>query len=234
MKYLIIPIIIVLALLGACKKNSDSAVPDTHGNFMFVNAVTNAPGTPGVEFNIKLDTINFASNVGYKTSTGYKSYLAKKYNLIITTSDRPDVILLNQEIFLRNNRYYTAFMGVDSTQQVLSMILTEDDLSAPRADSAKFRVIDFSQAFKPNRAPLGIDVFAGNPRIFRGLTFPSQTSFVPLVGDSTYTMNFNYVDSNLVLKSIPLAAKKGKTYTLVMSGYPLDATKFDVMTVQHN
>lgn len=231
MKYLIIPIIIVLTLLGACKKNSDSAVPDTHGNFMFVNAVSS---TPGVEFNIKLDTINFASNVAYKTSTGYKSYLAKKYNLIITTSDQPDRILVNQEIFLRNNRYYTAFMGVDSTQQVLSMILTEDDLST-RADSAKFRVIDFSQAFKPNRAPLGIDVFAGNPpRIFRGLTFPSQTSFVSLVGDSTYTMNFNYVDSNLVLKSIPLATKKGKVYTLVTAGYPLDATKFDILTVQHN
>ncbi|HEY9259517.1 DUF4397 domain-containing protein [Chitinophaga sp.] len=230
MKYLIIPIIIVLALLGACKKNSDSAVPDTHGNFEFVNATYAA-----LEFNIKLDTINFASNVAYKTSTGYKSYLAKKYNLIITTSDRPDIILVNQELFLRNNRYYTAFMGIDSAKAGLAMILTEDDLSAPRADSAKFRVIDFSQAFKPNRAPLGLDVYAGNPTvIFKGLTFPSQTAFVPLRGDSTYTMKFNYVDSSLVLKSIPLAAQKGKVYTLVTAGYPLDAAQFDILTIQHN
>jgi Domain of unknown function (DUF4397) len=229
MKYLIIPIIIVLALLGACKKNSDSAVPDTHGNFMFVNATYSR-----LQFNIKLDTINFASNVAYKASTGYKSYLAKKYNLIITTSDRPDIILVNQELFLRNNRYYTAFMGIDSTQTVLSMILTEDDLSTPKGDSAKFRVINFSQGFRVNRAPLGIDVFAGSPRIFRGLTFPSQTSFVSLKGDSTYTMNFNYVDSNLVLKSIPLATQKGKVYTLVTAGYPLDAAKFDILTIPHN
>lgn len=230
MKYLIIPIIIVLAVLGACKKNSDSAVPDTHGHFMFVNATYDA-----LQFDVRLDTINFASNVPYKTSTGYKSYLAKKYNLIITPSGRPDNVLVNQELFLRNNRYYTAFMGIDSVKQGVVMILTEDDLSAPKGDSARFRVINFSQAFKPNRAPLGIDVFAGNPpRIFRGLTFPSQTSFVTLVGDSNYTMNFNYVDSSLVLKSIPLATQKGKTYTLVMAGYPLDATKFDILTIQHN
>lgn len=228
MKYLIIPIIIVLALLGACTKNSDSAVPDTHGNFAFVNAM---PGD--VQFNIRLDTNTFASNVAYKISTGYKSYRAQKYNLIITTAARPDVISYKGEIFLRNNRFYTAFVGADSLKRPI-LIVTEDDLTPLRDDSAKVRVIDFSEGFKPNRTPLGMDIYFGKPIFFKGLTFPAQTAFAPLVGDSSYTVNFNYVDAATVLKTISLKTQKGKVYTLVTAGYPLDPARFDVLTIQHN
>ncbi|MBO9727792.1 MAG: DUF4397 domain-containing protein [Chitinophaga sp.] len=229
MKYLIIPIIIGLTLLGACKKNSDSAVPDTHGNFMVVDALPN-----GVQYDIRLDTIAFASNVGYKTVTGYKSYRAQKYNLIITPAGQPGVILYNNGIFLRNNRYYTAFLGGDSLKNPL-LIITEDDLTPARGDSAKFRVIDLSQGFKPNRTPLGMDVLSGvGPIIFKGLAFPSQTAFAPLVGDSAYAIRFKYVDSSLTLRYHPLPTQKGKVYTLVTAGYPLDSARFNILTIQHN
>ncbi|MFY0253807.1 DUF4397 domain-containing protein [Chitinophaga sp. 30R24] len=228
MKYLIIPIIIVVGLLGACKKNSDSAVPDTHSSFMFVNAVPNS------EFNVMLDTINFASNVGYGTVTPYKSYRAQKYNVIITLSGQP-VALFNVQLFLRNKRYYTAFLGADSAVQQLSLIITEDDMSSLGTGTAKFRVIDFSQGFKPNRTPLGMDVYSGAaPLFFRGLTAPSQTAFAPLYGDSAYTINFRYVDSSLVLKSFTLPTQTGKVYTLVTTGYPLDSTRFNILKVTHN
>ncbi|MBS0026675.1 DUF4397 domain-containing protein [Chitinophaga sp. 22321] len=237
MKYLIIPVIIVLALLGACKKNSDSAVPDTHGNFMFVNAVPD----PAAVFNVKLDTINFASNVTYKTSTGYKSYRAQKYNLIITSASQPSNILYNGEIFLRNNRYYSAFLGADSTKRLLSLIVTEDDMTSLGPDKAKFRVIDFSEGFKANRTPLGIDIldilWRDTARVFRGLTFPAQTYFAPLRADSNqvHTINFTYVDSSkLVLKSMKLPTQAGKVYTLITTGYPLDPARMEVLTIQHN
>ncbi|NLR81895.1 DUF4397 domain-containing protein [Chitinophaga eiseniae] len=230
MKYLIIPIIIGLVLLGACKKNSDSAVPDTHGSLMFVNAAQ----IPDTLFNVKLDSIDFASNVPYKTSTGYKSFRAQKYNLIITTAGNPGNILYNQQIFLRNNRYYTAFLGVDTTKRGLMLIITEDDLTV-QANQAKFRVIDLSQGFKPNGTPLGIDVYSDTfPRFFRGLGFPSQTDFAPITGDSTYTINFRWTDSLKVLKSYKLPAQTGKVYTLITAGYPLDSTKMDVLQVNNN
>ncbi|NLR60796.1 DUF4397 domain-containing protein [Chitinophaga polysaccharea] len=230
MKYLIIPIIIGLVLLGACKKNSDSAVPDTHGNLMFVNATQ----ILNDQFNVKLDSIDFASNVAYKTSTGYKSFRAQRYNLMITAASNPTHVIFNQELFLRNNRYYTAFLGADSTKTLLTMIVTEDNLAVP-AGQAKFRVIDFSQGFKPNGTPLGMDVYSDTfPRFFRGLTFPSQTDFVPITGDSTYTLNFRWTDSLKVLKLYKLPVQTGKVYTLVTAGYPLDSTKLDVLQVTHN
>ena len=114
------------------------------------------------------------------------------------------------------------------------MIVTEDDLAVP-AGQAKFRVIDFSQGFKPNRTPLGIDVYSDTfPRFFRGLTFPSQTDFVPITGDNTYTLNFRWTDSLKVLKSYKLPAQTGKVYTLITTGYPLDSTRMDVLQVNHN
>lgn len=232
MKYLIIPIIIVLALLGACKKNSDSAVPDTHGSFMFVNAVPS-----DVLFDVMLDTMHFASNVAYKTNTGYKSYRAQKYNLIITDVTNPASphLLVNQEIFLRNNRYYSAFIGADTSKNGLSLIVSEDDLTPQPPDQARFRVIDFSQGFKNNGSPLGIDILTGNIRVFRGLTFPAQTAFVPLRADSNaYTINFNYVDSSKLLKSFQLPTQVGKVYTLVTTGNPLDSNKMEVLNIQHN
>lgn len=230
MKYLIIPIIIGLVLLGACKKNSDSAVPDTHGSLMFVNAAK----ISDTLFNVWLDSIDFASNVGYKTSTGYKSFRAQKYNLIITTAGNPGNKLYNQQIFLRNNRYYTAFLGVDTTGRGLVLTITEDDLTV-LSNQAKFRVIDFSQGFKPNGTPLGIDVYSDTlPRFFRGIGFPSQTDFASITGDSTYTINFRWTDSLKVLKSYKLPAQTGKVYTLITTGNPLDSTKMDVLQVNHN
>lgn len=229
MKYLIIPIIIGLTLLVACKKNSDSAVPDTHGHFMVVDALPN-----GVQYDIRLDAIAFASNVSFKTVTGYKSYRAQKYNLIITPAGQPEVILFNNGIFLRNNRYYTAFLGGDSLNKPL-LIISEDDLTPARGDSAKFRVINFSQGFKPNRTPLGMDILSGQgPIFFKGLTFPSRTAFVSLASDSAYAIRFNYVDSSLTLRYHPLQTQKGKVYTLVTAGYPLDSARFNILTVQHN
>jgi hypothetical protein len=230
MKYLIIPVIILLVMLGACKKNSDSAVPDTHGNFLFVNAIPN-----NWQFDVRLDTNKFASNVGYGMNTGYKSYRAQKYNLIITRSGQPNVVLYNAEIFLRNNRYYSAYLGADSAMANLLLIATEDDLSNPGEGLAKFRVINFAQAFKPNRTPLGIDVLSDTfPRFFRGLTFPAQTGFAPIAGDSTYKINFRWADSSKVLTTFNLPAKTGKAYTLISNGYPLDTTRFKVLMVQHN
>jgi len=230
MKHLIIPVIILLGMLGACKKNSDSAVPDTHGNFLFVNA---APGN--LQFNVFLDTIQFANNVAYGTNTGYKSYRAQKYNLIVTNAANPNVILYNAQIFLRNNRYYSAYIGVDSAGTGLAMITTEDDLSNPGEGMARFRVVNFGQAYKPNRTPLGIDVWSDTTtRFFRALTFPALTGFAPILGDSTYNIKFRWADSSKVLTSFKLPAQTGKTYTLISNGYPLDTTKFNVLMVQHN
>lgn len=230
MKHLIIPVLVLLVILGACKKNSDSAVPDTHGNFLFVNA---APDDD--QFNVMLDTLSVATNVGYGTNTGYKSFRAQKYNLIITESRQPGVAVYQGQIFLRNNRYYSAYVGADSAG-AKTLIVTEDDLSAPAPGMSKFRVINFAQGFRPNRTPLGIDVYSDTlPRFFRGLTYPALTAFAPLYGDSAhYKINFRWTDSSKVLKTFDMSTQAGKVYTLISNGYPLDPAKFNMLLIQHN
>lgn len=233
MKHLIIPVLVLLVIIGACKKDSDSAVPDTHGNFLFVNA---KPGN--VQYNVKLDTFSIGNNLGYGTNTGYKSFRAQKYNLIIADSRQPGVELFRGQIYLRNNRYYSAFLGADSAGAPL-LITTEDDLSDPGIGLAKFRVINFAQGFKPDRSPLLMDVYSDTlPRFFSRIPFPAQTGFAPLRGDSAhYKINFRWADSSntsKALKTVDMATQTGKTYTLISNGYPLDPARFNVLVIQHN
>lgn len=233
MKHLIIPVLVLLVIIGACKKNSDSAVPDTHGSFLFVNA---APGN--VQYNVKLDTFSVGNNIGYGTNTGYKSLRAQKYNLIIADSRQPDKELLRAQIYLRNNRYYSAFLGADSVGATL-LIITEDDLSDPGAGLAKFRLINFAQGFRPDRSPLLMDLYSDTlPRFFNRIPFPAQTGFAPLYGDSAhYKINFRSSDSSntsKALKTVDMATQTGKIYTLISNGYPLDPARFNVLVIQHN
>ncbi|RFS21031.1 DUF4397 domain-containing protein [Chitinophaga silvatica] len=228
MKYLLIPVVIIFVFLGACKKDSDGAVPDTHGHFMFVNAV------PGSEiFSVRLDSLPIGS-LAYGENSGYKTYRAQKYNVIITANSNPNVILYNQELFLRNNRFYSAYLGADSTNRGLWMFLMEDDLTPAPDGQAKFRVMDFSQAFNANRTSLGIDVYSDTSRFFRGLTAPSFSGFAPLFQDSIYQLNFRPMDSSRILKTISFPTQTGKIYTLITTGYPLDPARFNTITVQHN
>lgn len=233
MKHLIIPVLVLLVIIGACKKNSDSAVPDTHGNFLFVNA---KPGN--VQYNVKLDTFSIGNSLGYGANTGYKSFRAQKYNLIIADSRQPGVELFRGQIYLRNNRYYSAFLGADSAGASL-LITTEDDLTDPGAGLAKFRVINFAQGFRPDRSPLPMDVYSDTfPRFFSRIQFPAQTGFAPLRGDSAhYKINFRSSDSSntsKVLKTVDMATQTGKIYTLISNGYPLDPARFNVLVIQHN
>jgi hypothetical protein len=258
MKQLIIPVLLLMIVLGACKKNSDSAVPDTHGNFMFVNA---APGN--LQFDILLDTINFASSVKYGDIVGYKSYRAQKYNLIITKPGDPKSVYFTKQVFLRNNRYYSAYLSADSALQNYIVLITEDNLTSLGPGTAKFRVLNSSQAFQPNRAPYGMDIRLNVnlknpaltdttspfyrdtfPRFFSSLYYPSLTDFIPLYKDSAYQMMVNPIDlranaNPTVLKAFPFPAagmrtQEGKVYTLITTGYPLDPARFNTIIVTHN
>ncbi|PSL47504.1 uncharacterized protein DUF4397 [Chitinophaga niastensis] len=231
MKQLILPVIIVLALLAACKKNSDSSIPVTQSNFMFFNAV---PGN--AQFNILLDSLPVATNVGYGVGTGYKQFRAQNYNLYIYDTRTPNNLMYGGQINLRNKRFYSAYLGADSTGLQLALRITEDDLSSPGAGTAKFRVVDLSQAFTPNRSVLGIDVYSDTfPRFFRGITFTALTPFATVYGDSNYTkLNFRWTDSTKVLQQYHLSTQAGKVYTLVTTRYPLDSLNFKIFTIQHN
>ncbi|GEP90029.1 hypothetical protein CTE07_16740 [Chitinophaga terrae (ex Kim and Jung 2007)] len=218
-----------MIFLGACKKDSDSAVPDTHSNFMFVNAV---PGNDA--FTVRLDTMEIGT-LKYGENSGYKTYRAQKYNVTITSSLNPNVVLYNQELFLRNNRYYSAYLGADSTNRGLWLFLLEDDLSPTPEKEARFRVIDFSQGVMDNRATAALDVVSDPiQRFFRGLTAPSYTAYARVYGDSAYVLSLKLRDSSKVLKTVPFPTKSGKTYTLITTGYPTDPARFNTITIQHN
>ncbi|MCW3467671.1 DUF4397 domain-containing protein [Chitinophaga nivalis] len=230
MKQWILPVLVILGLLAACKKDSDSSIPVTASHIMFFNGV---PGT--ATFSVLLDTLEAASEVSYGKSTSYKSFRAQKYNLYIYDTRNPERKMYVQQINLRNGRYYSVFLGVDSIGKTLTLRAVEDDLNPALADSSKFRVVNLSEAFRPNRQPLVMDIWSGkNNRFFRGLGYTDISPYATVYADSTYDINFRWIDSSLVFKQMPLRAQKGKIYTLVTTGHVLTAEKFQVFQVTHN
>ncbi|CAL1520190.1 DUF4397 domain-containing protein [Chitinophaga sp. MM2321] len=231
MKQLTLSVIIVLALLAACKKDSDSSIPVTQSNFLFFNGV---PGT--AQFGVLLDTMVLSSNIGYGENTGYKQYRAQKYNIYLYNTLTPGTLLPGGEINLRNGRFFSAYLSVDTVAKQYLLRTTEDDISSLGKGTAKFRIMNLSQTFKANQSPLGIDVYSDTfPRIFTNITFTTLTPFAAVGGDSAYTLNFRRPDTPVVvLKKLPFQTETGKVYTLITSGNALDTATFRIFTIQHN
>ncbi|WP_143307807.1 DUF4397 domain-containing protein [Chitinophaga vietnamensis] len=244
MKQLILPVIIAMALLAACKKSSDTAVPETESHFMFVN------GVPGATFGVKMDTANVATSVAYGGSSGYKAFKAQAYRMWIYDVRTPQSPIYMGQYNLRNARYFTAFLGVDTSNTRLSLMFAEDDLSPNTTGMARFRVVDLSDSYNPTRfssqQAVSMDIWsdtsntsANSSRFFRGMSYPSISSFTPVFADSTYLMCVRWIDfraKDSIFGTPTIHFNKDKVYSLVLTSRAdrLDTTKLKSFVIQHN
>ncbi|SHM08907.1 protein of unknown function [Chitinophaga jiangningensis] len=237
MKKFIIIAIAAMAILAACKKDSDSAIPQTSSNFMFFN------GVPNTTFGVLIDTVNISTGVAYGQSTTYRSFKAQAYNLYIYDVSKPNVLINFGQVNLRNGKHISTYLGIDTTNEVpngLRMTLAEDDLSNVSGGQARYRVVDMSDTYKTNRnnkSALAMDFKVDTSRYvwgFRAMQFTAFSDFKTIQGDSTYHLNVNWVDSTKRLGTFPMNLQKGKVYTYVATGNALDSLNFKVFVVQHN
>jgi hypothetical protein len=207
----------ILALLFAlaCNKTSDSDLPVTKSGLMVYNMV---PGES--KFDALIDTTLLGENLPFGGQTGgFREFRAKKYTLNIFLAGNRDRPLFRGEINLRNNRYYSAFLTVD-TQNVVRVVGAEDDLQAPPADVAKVRFINLSDSYVTRgrvTEPLPFDFYLELNRISRRLPYTGVTPFVSIM-NGKYQVDVRYPDSTLSLQKFQLQADSGKIYTIVTTG----------------
>ncbi|HVI47388.1 MAG TPA: DUF4397 domain-containing protein [Chitinophaga sp.] len=234
MKQLILPVIAALLIFAACKKNSDTDIPVTRSSFMFFN------GVEGTQFKVMLDTNVITDKVAYSEYTAYKSFRAQKYNIYLYEANNPTQLINGGEINLRNNRYFSAYLFLDTARKQLLMRTTEDDLTSLGEGTGKFRVLNISQTYKPDKSAMNMDVVRINSvkrdtvRYARAVSFATLTPFGAWPANSDDSLYFRWIDSTGVLKQIQFPVQAGKVYTLVTAGNLLDPTKFKVYTIQHN
>ncbi|NML41488.1 DUF4397 domain-containing protein [Chitinophaga sp. G-6-1-13] len=229
MKKLLIVVLGWLIVMTACKKNSDSAIPVTSSSFMFFN------GVPDKAYDIWLDTTQVATAVTFGKNSPYRSMRAQLYTMYMVDTSAPGNKRRIGQINLRNNRFFSAYLGYDSANKILVFNTLEDDLTAPKPDSMKLRIISLSYAFKSNGQAVGMDLFSQNNKIFRGIGFTQFTPYVTLFGDSIYHFNFRRTDDTTIIPHrSDFVARPGKIYTMVTVGNLLDSATFKTFTITHN
>jgi hypothetical protein len=223
-------LVLILAVTGmiACNKNSDSSIPETSSNINFFTAV------PGREYDVLIDTTTIGSAVGYGGSTGYHSFLAKRYTLRIYPAGNHTTPIGGGEISLRNGHYYSIFLSLDNSN-TLQLRAVEDHLSSSHANFGKVRYINLSDTYTTPASRLTLDVYVDSVRLFRRQGYQAATDFMEVPAGSRY-VDLRYADSSLSLmgkNSHIYEIQDQKQYTIIGYGNVRNVDSFKLTTFVH-
>lgn len=215
----------------ACNKDSDSSIPETRSGINIFNAV------PGLVAEATVDTTSIGSAAGGE-STGYHDFIAKRYDLTITTTGVTSIILTGQ-ISLRNNHFYTVFISMDNTNN-LRVQAVEDNMDAPEAGKGKVRVVNLSDTYNSVGEPLTFDfnfnISPADTMRLRRQSYQAVTGYLQIPAGS-YTRDIFYADSSLNLNgNIPreFTVEDKKIYSWIIYGNSFKADSFKLVEFKHN
>jgi hypothetical protein len=223
--------IFLIAVLIACNKDSDSSIPETSSNINVFMAV------PGLVADVVLDTTTIATGMEMGESTGYHSFLAKRYDLAIFESGNRTSPIVSGQISLRNNHHYSVYLSLDHNR-ALRVLAVEDDLSLPPQGYSKVRLIDLSDTYNSNAENVLLD-FQVNTKDtirFRNIGYLAVTAFsqIPF---NTYTRNIysaNTSTSFLGNISPNVTFEDRKIYSWIVYGNAQVADSFKLVEFKHN
>lgn len=207
MKKILLPAaLIAIASFCACKKKE--TVPENSAPVMFVNGC--AGTLPAIDAKVDEVNVSGALNMPYTNGSGYKNVkagAAVKISYYITNAGTP---VVNGTYNITTGKYYSAFAAGLITSP--SLVVTQDDMTAPTASSAKIRFINLSPDI------MNVTANVSNNIIDTAVIYKEVTGFLNVTA-GTYDLkagdptNINTVKA---LDAKTLAA--GKIYTLMLSG----------------
>ncbi|WP_177230583.1 DUF4397 domain-containing protein [Chitinophaga sp. CF118] len=221
--------ILLVAVIIACNKDSDSSIPETSSNINVFLAV------PGVQYDVVVDTTTIGSSLEAGQSTGYHSFIAKRYNLFIYPAGDHTTAIAGGQISLRNNHYYSVFLSLDHTN-ALRLLAVEDKLDLPAANTGKVRVIDLSDTYNSDAQTVNLDFYANDTLRFQRISYLAVTNFIQLQA-GTYTRDIFYADSSLSLlgNNLPsFTIADRKIYSWIVYGNAQVADSFKLVEFVHN
>lgn len=228
---LIFVLLFIVAGIIACNKNSDSSIPDTSSNINVFLAV------PDERYDVVIDTSSIGSDLGYGESTGYHSFQAKRYTLLIYPAGNHTVPIGGGEISLRNGHYYSVFLS-ENNGGALQLLAVEDKLAPSTPNYGRVRFINLSDTYVNAATRLTLDVYVDSVRFFRRQSYLAATDFAE-VPVGTRAVDIRYADSSLSLmgtNSHSYEIQDQKQYTIIGYGDALDTSHtgtFKLTTFEH-
>lgn len=208
-------ILLIIVAFAGCGKSSDKFIPDTSSSIKFLNTV---PGTE--EFDALLnDKEELVVGLKAGQQSPYRSFKAKKYDVIIYGSKDRATPLAIGEINLRNERKTTVFIGRNYDKRLEPIVYDDDDATPTKQGTARVRIVSMSNMLA-NRQGLAMDMFINKIKVLRGLSYRS-VSVLDIV-EGTHQFNLfalNDTTTSLLKGGVyPLTVKAGQHITLWYNG----------------
>jgi hypothetical protein len=229
--YLIV--LVIIAGVIACNKNSDSSIPDTSSNINVFFAI------PDKQYDVVVDTATIGTDLGYGQSTGYHPFQAKRYTLLIYPTGNRTTPIGGGEISLRNGHYYSIFLS-QNINRIPQLLLVEDKLGPSQPNFGKIRFINLSDTWLNNATSrLTMDIYVDSLRYFRRQGYLAATEFAEVpVGtrmldliraDSALRPEWSVIGNN----SRNYVIEAQKQYTIIGYGDASKTDSFKLTTFEH-
>jgi hypothetical protein len=226
--------ILWIAGFVACNKNGDdSAIPDTASNINVFIAV------PGGHFDVAIDTAFIGSNIGEGESTGYKSFRAQRYTLLVYAAGNHTTPLIGGQISMRNAFHYSAFLSIDHTN-TLRLTAVEDKLTPlPDKSRGEIRIVNLSDTYNSSAQSLNLDFSAFDLKDttrFQNLNYLGVTPFAQIdIGSYNRDIRSANTTQSLLGKIEPaLTVEEGKFTSWIVYGNALVSDSFKLAEFKHN
>lgn len=227
MKKLIV-LLVVIAGIWACNKDSDSSIPDT---VSYLNVYIAHPEN---SYDVVLDTATLGTGLTLGEYTGYKSFTAKRYKLCLFASgDRTDTLIQGQ-ISLRNNHHYTVFFEKNHNG-VLQLLATEDQIGDSKT-VGYLRVVNLSDTYLTTGAAMVLNFNVDSTKTFTNIGYLGVSVFRELT-PGPHTLDIRSVSdsvSRLYNNPSSFTIEAGKSYSFISYGNALKSDSFTVATFNHN
>ncbi len=213
-KPLSISLIIALLLtisFTSCKKSAPVVTPASA-----VNAINAAVTSSPQDFYLDDTKVN-GSALAYTQSTGYVT-VSGSHQAMFKTSSTNTVNNSFAASFVPG-QFYTLYYTDDS-----SVVVSEDDKTAPQAGKARVRFINMSSYVNAN-----VDfLIAGGGTLVAGLPFKTPSAYNDVTATSAFTLNS--AGTSTVLLNIHAILSVGKIYTIYIAGTTSATLSYNLVT----
>jgi hypothetical protein len=198
---------LVVLIAASCRKEDHNSGSSGASNLALVHA---SPGK--VAYDVKLNGRRI--NPGPFTYGNYYNYASvPSGSAIFTITSGTNIVVARDSFSLRPCDAYSLYVTNIPTK--VSLLLTEDDLSAPAPGKAKVRFINLN----PDAGPLNLNYLGDTTTLFSNIPFKSNTAFIQVTPATG--IGFAITDStgkNVLATSVKYRIDQGGIYTIVGKG----------------
>ncbi|MBD1362436.1 DUF4397 domain-containing protein [Mucilaginibacter sp. ZT4R22] len=204
-----------VVILSSCTK--DDNTPTVLPAGLAISHVS--PGSPEYSFKLNGTKVNIKA-LTYNTFNTYGALQPGSYEFSITKKDSARVVT-KSTVTLKTDQAYSVYIA--DVPSKATLIVTEDDLSAPATDKAKLRFVNLS----PDAGSLDLGI-TGKAVVFSKTDFKASTAYTSVDPGAEVGFEIKENAGTTILATLPkVKVEKGKIYTILAKGLKAatDSTK---------